>query len=104
MRTQTIIFFLLILTTSITMSCQQKPEETVNTYAILPQPATLKPLPGQCRLDADYPITYQGAGPEWALVGNYLAALLRPATGFDWPVSAQGLSEKSIALVEDKAI
>ncbi|MCB9300494.1 MAG: family 20 glycosylhydrolase [Lewinellaceae bacterium] len=104
MRTTIKIFFLFILTTVINMSCQDKPEETVNTYAILPQPATLKPLPGQCRLDADYQITYQGAGPEWALAGNYLAALLRPATGFDWPVSAQGPSEKSIALVEDEAI
>lgn len=87
------------------MSYQNKGKEKSGiTYAILPEPAKLQPKPGQCRLSEAFQISCPGGEPEWEQLGHYLAALLRPATGFAWPVNEQGIPGKTIALIADASI
>ncbi|MCB9276857.1 MAG: family 20 glycosylhydrolase [Lewinellaceae bacterium] len=105
MRNLYLPFLTLFFIANIYMSCQTPQEEKAsNTYAILPRPAKLEPRQGQCALNADFQVAYSGENPEWEQVAQYLASLLRPATGYEWPVGPQATGAKAIALVEDPAI
>ncbi|MFK3983940.1 beta-N-acetylhexosaminidase [Micromonospora sp. NPDC050397] len=56
--------------------------------SVLPAPTSVRPAPGErYQLTADTAVR-TGGGPAADTVGNYLAELLRPATGYPLPVSA----------------
>ena len=66
---------------------------------LVPEPSSLSVTGGDpFVITADTRIVVDGGGGEAARIGEHLAALLRPSTGFPVPVSTQGTSAASIAL------
>ena len=55
-------------------------------YVLIPQPHSIEPAAGTFVLTAETSITVSPAAPEVAAIADYLAARLRPATGFALPV------------------
>ncbi len=75
--------------------------ERESHYTILPLPSHLLPQAGQCQLSADYKIVCQGKTPSEASLGELLTSMLRPATGFGWPIAQGDPAPNIIALQED---
>ncbi|MBX7253391.1 MAG: glycoside hydrolase family 20 zincin-like fold domain-containing protein, partial [Candidatus Promineofilum sp.] len=55
-------------------------------HTLIPQPHSVEPAAGAFVLTAETSITVSPAAPEVAAIADYLAARLRPATGFALPV------------------
>ncbi|MEU5690368.1 beta-N-acetylhexosaminidase [Actinosynnema sp. NPDC020468] len=65
---------------------------------IVPAPVELTPRPGTTfTLDADTAVHTHPGSPEALEVGEYLAGILRPSTGYPLPV-AQGESDRGVVL------
>jgi hexosaminidase len=73
--------------------------------ALVPQPAKLEVGAGQFTLTAQTKIIIEPQAKEVAAIGEYLAAHLRPATGFALPVAGTRWSSKAgaIMLQQDSA-
>jgi hexosaminidase len=70
---------------------QQPPLATLAAHAVVPAPASVVPGTGApFALTATTAIVVPAGGGEPARLGEMLATLLRPATGFAFPVSAAG--------------
>ncbi len=66
----------------------QAPAVTTSTIpALIPQPASVIPATGFFELTSATSITIEAADPDVSAIGRTLAALLRPATGFELQVS-----------------
>ena len=73
-------------------------------HALIPQPHSIEPAPGAFALTADTSITVSPATPAVTAVAEYLAARLRPATGFALPIQpAEAAAGPALALALDPA-
>ncbi len=73
----------------------------INT--LIPQPLSVQPAEGVFALTADTSITVSPATPAMTAVAEYLAARLRPATGFALPIQPAEAAGPALALALDPA-
>lgn len=59
---------------------------TLDQAPIIPKPVSVMPTSGRFTLQEDATIYVDAGAPQVQAVGEYLAAILRPATGYDVPV------------------
>lgn len=71
-------------------SCQAPSSIKLDEAGIIPIPSIISSTSGLFKLKAGSSIQLIGTGEDLTRVGNYLADKLRPATGFDIPVSTEG--------------
>lgn len=65
---------------------------------LIPKPSSVTPAQGEFVLTADARILLEPANAEMTRIGNFLAASLRPLTGYPLPVSAGAPADGSISL------
>lgn len=70
-------------------SCEKTVSSKLDEAGIIPVPKEISTSSGGFDLTADAAVQLAGSGSELASVGEYLASRLRPATGFDIPVSSE---------------
>lgn len=87
-------FLALIAISTILASCENKrtasPEATRRLQSIIPKPLSVSATGNAYVLTSDSRIIYSGSGQGLKGVSDFLAGKLRPATGFELPVSADG--------------
>ena len=70
-------------------SCQEKDSVKLEETGIIPIPSSIASASGSFEIDAESSVQLIGNSADLTRVGNFLAERLRPATGFDLPVSAE---------------
>jgi hexosaminidase len=70
------------------VSCQS-PEPTLEEAGIIPYPASLEARAGSFKLDSDAAVKLVGESADLQNLGEYLASRIRPATGFEIPISSE---------------
>jgi len=94
--------FVLLLTFSLFhFSCEKKLPPTPKDLLkenLIPLPVEMKATGSSFRLTKKTKISVASGNDEMKRVGEYLANLLRPATGFELPIIEGGNSEGNISL------
>ncbi|MEP0713223.1 MAG: family 20 glycosylhydrolase, partial [Algoriphagus sp.] len=70
-------------------SCQPQIEVKLTDAGIIPIPSAISSSSGVFKLEAGSSIQLVGTGEDLARVGSFLAEELRPATGFEIPISSE---------------
>ncbi len=78
----------IIVMIMINLSCQTNRPSDLSSASIIPKPVSIISAGGYFELKADADIYVQGESEELKRIGNYLAARLRPSTGFELEVKS----------------
>jgi len=83
------------------VSCKPTNEETIHDMIIIPEPVELIQTPGNFQLNANTQIT---CDEELRSEAELLASFLRPATGYELPITKIGKRKNVISLVLDNSL
>jgi len=65
---------------------------------LIPRPASISPISGWFTLNANAAITLSSDLPALHAIGHYLSSLLKPATGYQLPITSNGAHLGNIVL------
>ncbi|REG94261.1 family 20 glycosylhydrolase [Algoriphagus antarcticus] len=96
------LWTLAVLAVLSSSSCQSPDSNRLEDAGIIPIPSAISSASGVFELGDDSSIQLMGTSEDLTRVGNYLADKLRPATGYDIPVSS-GSGDLILELTDGEA-
>jgi hexosaminidase len=88
MRSSTFQYLSVFLFVLVMYSCQYKTQKDLNEEIIIPKPTTVTATNSSFELNSSTTIFYASGTDELSRIGEYLAGILNPSTGFEISIKA----------------